>query len=129
VNLLLDSNVFLWFIWDDQKLGAQAKTTIRDPSIKKFVSVASCWEIAIKVGLKKLHLGEAATTFLPRQLAANKFFLLPIDLAHATLVETLPGHHKDPFDRILVAQSMLETMTIVSADAIFDQYNVPRLGN
>ena len=89
--------------------------------------MATCWEIAIKVGLKKLDLGEPATTFLPRELAANNFAVLGIELAHVTFVETLPPHHKDPFDRILISQSLLETMPIVSADTLFDPYGVTRL--
>jgi PIN domain nuclease of toxin-antitoxin system len=73
--------------------------------------MATCWEIAIKVGLKKLDLGEPATTFLPRELATNHFDLLGIELAHATFVELLPPHHKDPFDRLLVAQAVIEKLT------------------
>ncbi len=89
--------------------------------------MATCWEIAIKVGLKKLDLGEPATTFLPRELSANKLDLLGIGLAYATFVETLPPHHRDPFDRLLIAQSLLEMMHIVSSDILFDQYGVSRL--
>ena len=93
------------------------------------VSIASCWEIAIKVGCKKLNLGERASSFLPRELLANRFDILDIELAHATYVETLPHHHKDPFDRMLIAQALLETIPIVSADVAFDSYGVTRLWN
>ncbi len=127
MNLLLDSHTFLWFVWDDPDLSPTAKTRIEDPANQKFVSVATCWEIAIKAGLKKLALGEPATTFLPRELATNGFGLLGIALAHATFVETLPPHHKDPFDRLLVAQAMIEKLPLVSADAIFDQYGIQRM--
>ena len=127
MNLLLDSHTFLWFVWDDPNLSPTAKTLIEDPANQKFVSVATCWEIAIKAGLKKLALGEPATTFLPRELATNGFGLLGIELAHATFVETLPPHHKDPFDRLLVAQAMIEKLPLVSADAIFDQYGIQRM--
>ena len=125
--ILLDSHAFLWFVWDDPLLSPAAKQRIEDPANHKWVSVASCWEIAIKAGLGKLRLGEPTTTFLPRELATNHFSLLRIELAHATLVETLPPHHKDPFDRLLVAQVLLEGMLLVSADAIFDQYGVIRI--
>ena len=91
------------------------------------MSIATCWEIAIKVGLKKLDLGESATTFLPRELSTNKFELLGIELAHATFTESLPPHHRDPFDRLLIAQSLLESMPVVSADPLFDRYGVSRL--
>jgi PIN domain nuclease of toxin-antitoxin system len=127
VTLLLDSHAFLWFVWDDPKLSPSAKLHIEDRSNRILVSVATCWEISIKVGLKKLVLGEPAATFLPRQLAINGFGLLRIELAHATFVETLPSHHKDPFDRLLVAQTMIEKVSIVSADAILDQYGVHRV--
>ena len=92
MNLLLDTHAFLWFLGNDPQLSATDKSLIEDPVNRKFVSIATCWEIAIKVGLKKLDLGEPATTFLPRELAANHFDLLGIELRHATFVETLPLH-------------------------------------
>jgi PIN domain nuclease of toxin-antitoxin system len=89
VNLLLDSHTYLWFIWDDPNLSQTARSLIEAPANRKLVSLATCWEIAIKVGLKKLFLGEPATTFLPRELKTNGFGLLAIELTHATFVETL----------------------------------------
>jgi PIN domain nuclease of toxin-antitoxin system len=127
VKLLLDTHALLWFLKGDSQLVTTAKALIQDPANEPLVSVATCWEIAIKVGLKKLNLGEPATTFLPRELAANDLDLLAIELVHATFVETLPPHHKDPFDRLLVAQALLEKLPLVSADAVFDQYGVTRL--
>jgi PIN domain nuclease of toxin-antitoxin system len=127
VNLLLDTHALLWFLNDDSLLTGTAKKLIEDPANHKFVSIATCWEIAIKVGLKKLDLGEPAATFLPRELAANHFDLLPIELRHATFVETLPLHHKDPFDRLLIAQAIIEAMPIVSVDVVFNSYGVSRL--
>jgi PIN domain nuclease of toxin-antitoxin system len=127
VNLLLDTHVLLWFLDDNPQLVSAAKALIEDPANRKIVSIATCWEIAIKVGLAKLDLGEPATTFLPRELAAAGFDLLTIELAHATFVETLPRHHRDPFDRMLVAQSMIERLPLVSADAVFDRYGVTRM--
>ncbi len=121
MSLLLDSHAFLWFVWDDPNLTSAAKGLIEDPATQKLVSVASCWEIAIKVGLKKIALGEPAATFLPRELATNGSGLLGIKLVHATFVETLPLHHKDPFDRLLVAQVMIEKLDLVSADTTLDQ--------
>jgi PIN domain nuclease of toxin-antitoxin system len=129
VNLLLDAHALLWFLNDDPQLVLNAKALIENPANRKLVSIATCWEIAIKVGLKKLDLGEPATTFLPRELSANRFELFGIELAHATFVETLPPHHKDPFDRLLIAQSLLEALPVVSADVLFDQYGVSRLWN
>jgi PIN domain nuclease of toxin-antitoxin system len=126
VNLLLDTHALLWFVWDDSNLSSAAKALIEDPANQKLVSVVSCWEIAIKVGLKKLDLGEPAATFLPRELATNGFNLLGIALSHATLVESLPLHHKDPFDRLLIAQSVIEGLTLVGADSQFDSYGITR---
>ncbi len=128
-DILLDSHAFLWFVWDDPLLSSAAKQRIEDPANHKWVSVASCWEIAIKAGLGKLRLGEPATTFLPRELSTNHFSPLRIELAHVTLVETLPPHHKDPFDRLLIAQAIIEKRPLVSADAVFDEYGVTRLWN
>jgi PIN domain nuclease of toxin-antitoxin system len=127
VILLLDTQALLWFLGDDPRLPASANALIQDPANQKLVSVATCWEIAIKVGLKKLNLGEPATTFLPRELASNRFDLLPVELNHATFVESLPAHHKDPFDRILIAQALVEKLAIVGNDPVFDKYSVTRL--
>jgi PIN domain nuclease of toxin-antitoxin system len=127
VKLLLDAHALLWFLDANPLLSAQAKRLIEDPQNHKLVSVATCWEIAIKVGLKKLDLGEPATTFLPRELSTNHFDLLSIELPHATFVETLPLHHRDPFDRLLIAQSIIETIAIVSVDVVFDLYGAQRL--
>jgi PIN domain nuclease of toxin-antitoxin system len=126
-NLLLDSHALLWFVWEDPNLSSTARTLIEDSENRKFVSVATCWEIAIKAGLKKLELGELANTFLPRELAANNFDLLQIQLRHVTLVETLPPHHKDPFDRLLIAQAICEGFAIIAMDGLFDRYGVSRL--
>jgi PIN domain nuclease of toxin-antitoxin system len=127
MTLLLDTHAFLWFCQNDPLLSAIAKKLIEDPTNRKLVSVASCWEIAIKAGLGKLKLGEPSATYLPNALARTGFDLLPISLAHATGVESLPPHHKDPFDRLLVSQALADAIPIVSADGIFDQYGVSRL--
>jgi PIN domain nuclease of toxin-antitoxin system len=127
VNLLLDTHALLWFLNGDQLLSATAKGAIEDPANHKFVSVATAWEIAIKAGLKKLDLGEPATTFLPRELSVNHFDLLAIQLRHATFVEMLPLHHRDPFDRILISQAIIEGMPVVGVDPMFDPYGVNRV--
>jgi len=127
VNLLLDTHSLLWFLNEDPQLVPKAKALIEDSFNRKFVSMASCWEIAIKIGLNKHDLGEPVATFLPRELLVNKFDLLHIELVHALHVEKLPRHHRDPFDRLLVAQSMIEKIAIVSSDEKFDSYGVVRL--
>jgi PIN domain nuclease of toxin-antitoxin system len=127
MTLLLDTHAFLWFCQDDPLLSAAAKTLIEDPANRKLVSLASCWEIAIKAGLGKLTLGEPSGTYIPAALSRTGFDLLPISLAHATAVESLPMHHRDPFGRLLVAQAMIEAIPIVSVDGALDPYGVRRL--
>ena len=126
-NLLLDSHAMLWFFWDDVRLSATAKSLIEDDENRKLVSIASCWEIAIKVGLGKLDLGEPCRSFLPREISRNNFELLPISLDHATMVEGLIARHRDPFDRLLIAQAMVESLPLVSGVSVFDEYGVSRL--
>lgn len=127
MNFLLDTHTFLWFVWDDPLLSATARDVIVEPSHRKLVSIASCWEIAIKTGLGKLDLGEPSQAFLSRELAINNFELLSISLEHATAVEGLPQFHRDPFDRMLVAQAQSLHCAIVSADDVLDQYGVGRI--
>ena len=127
IDLLLDTHTTLWFFWDDPQLSGTAKALIEDPNNRKSVSIASCWEIAIKAGLGKLRLGAPSGSFLSQHLLRNNFELLPISLAHATQVESLPPHHKDPFDRLLIAQAMLDGMSVVSTDVMFDLYGITRL--
>jgi PIN domain nuclease of toxin-antitoxin system len=126
-DLLLDTHAVLWFFWDDPLLSSAAKQAIESADNRKLVSIASCWEIAIKSGLKKLHLGEPSRSFLMQELSRNNFELLAITFDHATLVEGLASHHRDPFDRLLVAQATAEQLPIVSADPIFEQYGVARV--
>ena len=127
MTLLLDTHTFLWFCQDDPSLSATAKTLIEDPGNRKMLSVASCWEIAIKAGLGKLILGEPSGTYIPNALSRTGFDLLAISLDHATGVESLPQHHKDPFDRLLICQAQTEGIPIVSADSHFDAYGITRL--
>ncbi|MCE9607470.1 MAG: type II toxin-antitoxin system VapC family toxin [Planctomycetia bacterium] len=126
-SLLLDTHAFLWFVWNHPRLSGVAKSLIEEPRNLKLISLAACWEIAIKSGSGKLQLGEPCEIFLPREIARNNFKLLTIDLTHVVDVETLPRHHGDPFDRLLVAQSLREELTLLSADPIFDRYGVTRV--
>lgn len=116
----------LWFVWDDPRLSAPARALIEEADNQKLVSVASCWEIAIKVGIGKLHLGEPSHSFLSREIERNNFELLHITLGHVTGVERLPAHHRDPFDRLLIAQALTDGLPIVSSDTSFDEYGVLR---
>jgi PIN domain nuclease of toxin-antitoxin system len=127
MNLLLDTHALLWFLWDDPQLSRVAKSVMVDPANRKFVSAASCWETAIKVSLGKLRLGEPTSTFFARELPRNHFELVSVRLDHACAVETLPFHHRDPFDRLIVAQALMERMVLVSADLVLDAYGVNRV--
>ena len=120
MKLLLDSHAFLWFCQDDPLLSAAAKELIEDAGNRKLLSIASCWEIAIKAGLGKLKLGEPSAIYIPAALSRTGFQLLPISLTHVTAVESLPLYHRDPFDRLLLAQATIEVIPIVSVDAILD---------
>jgi PIN domain nuclease of toxin-antitoxin system len=127
VKLLLDTHAFLWFIAGSEKLSATARELIEDSANQPFLSAASLWEMAIKLSLGRLHLGRPFEDLIPEQMRLNGIQLLGIELEHVTPVTTLPFHHRDPFDRLLVAQAMVEQMTIVSADPAFDAYPIERL--
>lgn len=127
MRVLLDTHVFLWWVNDAPELSAKARATIRKGQNECFLSVASAWEMAIKVSTGKLTLSQSVERFIPEQLAANGFRLLEIDFRHAAKVESLPFHHRDPFDRLLVAQAMSEKMAVVSADAALSEYGIKRI--
>jgi PIN domain nuclease of toxin-antitoxin system len=127
MKLLLDAHTFLWFVWDDAQLTNNAKEVITNPANQKFVSAAICWEIAIKMSIGKLDLGEPYRPFMHREIARNNFDILPMSVDHAAAVSVLPFHHRDPFDRMLVAQAMVEQVPIVSRDTAFDAYPITRL--
>jgi PIN domain nuclease of toxin-antitoxin system len=127
VTFLLDTRAFLWFCQDDPLLSTTAKQLIEDAGNRKLLSVASRREIAIKAGLGKLKLGEPSAVYIPAAISRTGFELLPISLPHATAVESLPLHHRDPFDRLLVSQATIEAIPIVSLDAMFDSYGVSRM--
>ena len=124
MRLLLDSHTLLWWVRDDPALRKRARTLIADPANECYVSHASAWEMAIKASLGKLTLPSTVERFVVDQCEINGFRLLPITLAHIALVELLPFHHRDPFDRLLVAQARLEGMTLVSRDPALKAYGI-----
>ena len=123
MKLLLDTHMFLWFIMGSALLSADTRALIEDEKNRKFISVASLWEIAIKSSIGKLSLSAPFDQLIPQQLSLNGFELLPIEVSHLAAVTTLPFHHRDPFDRLLIAQALAENMPIVSSDPAFDTYN------
>ena len=127
MRLLLDTQAFLWFILAEPRLSATALGLITDPLNHKHVSPASYWEIAIKIRLGKYALPVPFEPFMSDQIVRNHFTILPITVKHAAVLTTLPLHHRDPFDRLLIAQTMVEAMRIVSIDSVLDAYRVTRL--
>ena len=127
MNLLLDTHTFLWFIAGDSSLSKAARSAIEDLNNNLYLSVASVWEIAIKVSIDKLELSEPFETFIPEQLAENGIELLDISVEHAAQIVSMPFHHRDPFDRLIAAQANVEKMTLLSVDEVFDSYGINRL--
>lgn len=124
MRILLDTHAFLWWIMRDSRLSTRAHAAIRSKTDGVFLSAASGWEIAIKVALGRLQLPQAPGTYIARQLAMNAIESLPILMSHALHVYSLPAHHGDPFDRLLVAQSQLERLPIVTKDPLIRKYDV-----
>jgi PIN domain nuclease of toxin-antitoxin system len=127
MKLLLDTHTFLWLVEGSPKLSTVARAALADPANALYLSVASVWELAIKIGNKKLALSDPLDVFVGKWTVAYQLILLPIDTPHALAVLGLPDHHRDPFDRILIAQGRVEAMTLVSADPKFAPYSVPIL--
>jgi PIN domain nuclease of toxin-antitoxin system len=126
MKLLLDTHTFLWFIDDSSRLSTQARNLLESDA-DLLLSTASLWEIAIKTSPGKLTLAQPYDLFIPEQLGLNSVEELPISLAHLAEVSTLPFHHRDPFDRLLISQAIIESVAIVSADSAFDAYSITRL--
>lgn len=124
MKLLLDTHVFLWWVSDAPELSVPARTAISDPGNTCYLSLASCWELSIKSATGKLKLKKPVERFVTEQIRHNNFLLLNIKLCHVAGVETLPFHHRDPFDRLLIAQAKAERMTLVTADASLTAYGV-----
>ena len=127
MRLLLDTHVILWFWWNDPRLSAAAKALILDPANHKLVSPATPWEVAIKVNLGKLSIGGPYLGFFPQQMGRTNFDYLDVTDGHLAAVAGLPHYHRDPFDRLIVAQARVEAIPVVSVDAALDPYGVTRL--
>ena len=120
MQLLLDTHAFLWWLGDDPKLGPQARVAIGDGGNAVFVSAASAWEIAVKRASGKLD----APGDIVGWIAKSDFGELPIEVEHAVAAAELPQHHRDPFDRMLIAQAQLEQLTLVAHDDELGRYDV-----
>lgn len=127
MKLLVDTHTFLWLVWGHANLSQAARQLLADPNNVLVLSVASVGEMAIKVGLKKLVLNAPLDAFVSTWITTYQLNVLTVHLRHALTVQALPGHHRDPFDRMLIAQATVEQLALVSADTIFDAYGVRRL--
>ena len=123
-SLLLDTHAYLWFIFDDPRLSQRAAAAITNRDTEVVVSIASLWEMTIKRQIGKLDLGMELSTFLRRYVERRRVTLLSVDLAHLVAYDQLPLAHRDPFDRLLVAQAKVLGAPIVTADPNFRNYDV-----
>ena len=127
MRFLLDTHTFLWAVLDDPRLSDEARAVMLNADNELLVSPVSYWEIAIKISLGKYRLNDDFEAFMERQTVYSEFTPLPISIKHAAVVATLPFHHRDPFDRLLIAQALCEDVAIVSVDQVLDLYSVRRM--
>jgi PIN domain nuclease of toxin-antitoxin system len=126
MDLLIDTNAFLWFCEDNPKLSSIAKKYIENSSNTSFISMASLWEIAIKISLGKMKLKIPFDKFI-YLVEENGFEILSITFEHTLVISKLEFHHRDPFDRLIIAQGIVEDIPIISTDSAFDKYKINRI--
>lgn len=124
MKLLLDTHTFIWFINDDKRLSHHAKSLIENMDNQCFISMASLWEMSIKSSLKKLEIPLPMSLLYQKHIIGNDFEILPTHFKYLQTIHDLPYHHGDPFDRMIIAQSMVENIPIIGCDGIFKEYNV-----
>ena len=124
MRVLLDTSSFLWFIAGSDRLSINAQNIIVDQNNDLFLSTVSLWEIAIKVSIGKLELLQSFDKLIPDQLHKNDIHTLSMELNHLSELIQLPFHHRDPFDRLIIAQSMTEAMPVISSDPAFKMYPI-----
>lgn len=127
MRYLLDTHTFLWFINNDPNLSQNARGLIVDADNELWVSIGSIWEMAIKLSSGKLNLPTPYPEFIDQQIRLNDFELLNVIVQHLGALITMPFHHKDPFDRLLIAQAKVEDVPIISRDVQFDAYGIKRV--
>ena len=126
MRYLLDTHSLIWFIGGDLQLSVHARQLIDDEGNELFISIASLWEMAIKFSIGKLNLEQLFEKLFPEQLDNNSIEILDITVGHLKAVCYLPFHHRDPFDRSIIAQAQVERLPIISVDTVFDDYGVKR---
>ncbi len=127
MKLLLDTHTFLWFIGGNINLSNTARNAIENISNQRFISIATLWEISIKISIGKLKLGLSLIELVEQEVYGNAIEILEISSEHLDELVKLPFHHKDPFDRLIIAQSLVEDMTLVSKDVAFQNYLIKLL--
>jgi PIN domain nuclease of toxin-antitoxin system len=127
VRLLLDTHAFIWWANNDPQLSTPARIAVGDRANEIFLSSVSTWEMAIKVAIGKLTLSATVPVVVASQVSQYQFIPLPINYEHTYQVETMPLHHTDPFDRLLIAQALVENLLIVTCDSKFGPYGVSTL--
>ena len=124
MNLLLDTHTFLWFVNDDPRLSNHLKDLIENENNIRYLSIASLWEMSIKYNLGKLTLAPSYEEFVEQEIITSSINLLNIELEHLKINATLPFHHRDPFDRLIIAQSMAENIPVITVDSVFNKYSI-----
>ncbi len=124
MKILLDTQSWLWWIADPEKLNHEALDYFKNNQNDLMFSAASSWEISIKYAIGKLELSEPPSQFIPTRLVRDSITSMPVEHVHALHVSGLPHHHRDPFDRLLIAQSQIENLPILTADKQFNAYDV-----
>ncbi|MEN9791119.1 MAG: hypothetical protein RLZZ63_777 [Gemmatimonadota bacterium] len=127
MRVLLDTHALLWWLAGDRQLSFKARRVIADPQHEVYVSAASAWEVTTKHRLGKLPMAGPLAVDFAHEVRSLGFTPLPITMEHAQVAGALPNHHRDPFDRVLVAQAREERFALVSNEAVFDDYGVPRI--
>ena len=127
MRLLLDTHTLLWSVEDPSQLSAAALVALQDPANQRLLSAATIWELAIKVGQGKIVLAMPYRQWMETAIADLQLDILPITVEYAERQSILPAHHKDPFDRLIIAQALVEGIAVLGADVIFDAYGVTRI--
>jgi PIN domain nuclease of toxin-antitoxin system len=127
MRLLIDSHALIWYVDQHQQLSSASHAAMSDPANDLLLSAGSIWEIAIKIGLGKLVLTQPYLVWMSQALSDLDITVLPITVEYADAQASLPRHHSDPFDRLIVAQALVEEVSIVSADPRMDAYGITRL--
>jgi PIN domain nuclease of toxin-antitoxin system len=127
MRVLLDTHAFLWLVSDDSRLSQTARTVFLDNDNEILLSAVTGFECAVKYSLGKLHLAEPPALFIQRRIEANSFTVLGLSMDHTVRVADLPFHHRDPFDRLLIAQCLVDNLPILSADSQLSAYGIERI--